>query len=210
MTSVSALTATSATVYRATGTGTTTDTGTTTGTGTTTDTGGITGTGGITDTGGITGTTSSSSSASSTSTDQWGKDTFLKLLCAQLKYQDPSNPTDGTQFLSQTAQFTVVEKLGELNSLNEELLTAIQSQLTASQAQEAAALVGRTVTWTDADSVSHTGVVSAANLGTPPTLTVGTETVDLSAITAVTTTPTGSGSAVTTTPTGSGSGGATA
>ena len=31
------------------------------------------------------------------------KDTFLKLLVAQLKYQDPSNPADSTQFLAQTA-----------------------------------------------------------------------------------------------------------
>ena len=40
------------------------------------------------------------------------QDTFLKLLVAQLKYQDPSNPADSTQFLAQTAQFTQVEKLG--------------------------------------------------------------------------------------------------
>jgi flagellar basal-body rod modification protein FlgD len=121
--------------------------------------------------------------------DQWGKDTFLKLLCAQLQYQDPSNPADGAEFLSQTAQFTVVEKLGDLSTLNEKLLTATQSQLAASQSQEAAAMVGRTVTWTDADEVSHTGVVTAANLGSPPTLTVGTQKVELSAITTVTATP---------------------
>jgi flagellar basal-body rod modification protein FlgD len=171
LTAPSAPSAPSAPVYRATATSTATSTAAATGT-----------------------DPASGSSPSDAAKDQWGKDTFLKLLCAQLQYQDPSNPADGTQFLAQTAQFTVVEKLGELNSLNEKLLATIQSQLSASQAQEAAALVGRTVTWTDADDVSHSGVVSAANLGTPPTLTVGTETVELSAITAVTTTPTGSGS----------------
>ncbi len=43
-----------------------------------------------------------------------GKDTFLKLLVAQLRYQDPLSPADSTQFMSQTAQFTSVEKLEEI------------------------------------------------------------------------------------------------
>ena len=46
--------------------------------------------------------------------DQFGKDTFLKLLVAQLKYQNPLSPTDASQFMAQTAQFTLVEKLDDL------------------------------------------------------------------------------------------------
>ncbi len=34
------------------------------------------------------------------------KQTFLKLLVTQIKNQNPLNPTDGTQFLSQLAQFS--------------------------------------------------------------------------------------------------------
>ncbi|MGE5645486.1 MAG: flagellar hook assembly protein FlgD [Acidobacteriota bacterium] len=37
--------------------------------------------------------------------------TFLKLLVAQIKNQDPLNPTDGTQFLTQLAQFTELEQV---------------------------------------------------------------------------------------------------
>jgi flagellar basal-body rod modification protein FlgD len=40
---------------------------------------------------------------------EMGKDAFLQLLVAQLKYQDPSTPADSREFLAQTAQFTMVE-----------------------------------------------------------------------------------------------------
>ena len=41
---------------------------------------------------------------------------FLKLLTAQLQNQDPSNPTDPTQFVSQLAQFSSVEQLVQSNT----------------------------------------------------------------------------------------------
>jgi flagellar basal-body rod modification protein FlgD len=37
--------------------------------------------------------------------------TFLQLLVAQIKNQDPTNPTDSVQFLSQLAQFSQLEQL---------------------------------------------------------------------------------------------------
>ena len=39
------------------------------------------------------------------------KTTFLKLLVAQIKNQNPLNPQDGAQFLAQLAQFSQVEQL---------------------------------------------------------------------------------------------------
>jgi flagellar basal-body rod modification protein FlgD len=38
------------------------------------------------------------------------KNMFLELLVAQLKNQDPMNPTDGTQFVAQLAQFEQLEQ----------------------------------------------------------------------------------------------------
>jgi flagellar hook assembly protein FlgD len=35
---------------------------------------------------------------------------FMQLLVAQLKNQDPQNPADGTQFVTQLAQFTTLEE----------------------------------------------------------------------------------------------------
>ncbi len=104
------------------------------------------------------------------------QDTFLKLLVAQLKYQDPTNPSDSTQFLAQTAQFTQVEKLGQ-----------IAEMLSAQQLIGASALVGRTVTYQDANGVSQTGVVTKTKLNgdSEPTLVVGNTDVQLSKVTEV-------------------------
>lgn len=71
--------------------------------------------------------------------NQFDQDTFLKLLVAQLKYQNPMSPKDGTEFLTQTAQFTQLETLQKI----EKLMTANSA---ASEVLEASAMVGRRVT----------------------------------------------------------------
>lgn len=41
---------------------------------------------------------------------------FLKLLVAQLQHQDPLNPADGLQFVTQLAQFTTLEQSSQMRS----------------------------------------------------------------------------------------------
>ena len=41
--------------------------------------------------------------------------TFLQLLVAQLKNQDPLSPTDSTQFVGELAQFSSLEQLTNIN-----------------------------------------------------------------------------------------------
>ncbi|MCX6635772.1 MAG: hypothetical protein NT090_11935 [Acidobacteria bacterium] len=43
--------------------------------------------------------------------DLVGKDDFLRLLVAQIRNQNPLNPADGVEFLTQLAQFTQLEEL---------------------------------------------------------------------------------------------------
>ncbi len=54
------------------------------------------------------GQTSSTSAGSTTPT--MDKEMFLRLLVAQLQNQDPLNPTDGTAFVTQLAQFQQLEQ----------------------------------------------------------------------------------------------------
>jgi flagellar basal-body rod modification protein FlgD len=89
--------------------------------------------------------------------DQMGKDTFLKLLVAQMRYQDPSNPADTTQMMAQTAAFSQVEKLEQLVNQN-------ASMLVLQESATAGALVGRTATYTDTTGASVTGTVTSVRL----------------------------------------------
>jgi flagellar hook assembly protein FlgD len=72
-----------------------------------------------------TGTDNGSASAPVADTSQVTKNMFLQLLVAQIKNQDPLNPSDGVQFLTQLAQFQQLEQ--SMNSGQD--LSAIRSDL---------------------------------------------------------------------------------
>ena len=71
-----------------------------------------------------------------------GKDDFLRLLVAQLQNQDPLNPMDNSQFVAQTAQFSSLEQMQNMNKTLERLAAQAGGGGTAS----ASALLGKTVT----------------------------------------------------------------
>ena len=89
--------------------------------------------------------------------DQMGKEVFMQLLVAQMRYQDPSKPVDSSQMMAQTATFTQVEKLEELASQN-------AAMLVLQEASTAGAMVGRTATYTGTDGAPVTGRISAVRL----------------------------------------------
>lgn len=55
-------------------------------------------------------TSNNTTSAPSTATNLASENVFLQLLVAQLKNQDPEQPTDGTQFVTELAQFTTLQE----------------------------------------------------------------------------------------------------
>jgi flagellar basal-body rod modification protein FlgD len=115
--------------------------------------------------------TPSTSTASSTD-----KEMFLNLMVAQLRYQDPLNPTDSGQFLSQNAQFTALEKMQDVADQTAALLS---SQISFG----AAGMVGQTVSYLDQDGTSVTGRVDSVSFdASGPTLMVGGASVTLSQI----------------------------
>jgi flagellar basal-body rod modification protein FlgD len=69
------------------------------------------------------------------------KDDFLKLLVAQLKNQDPLNPSDPTEFTAQLAQFSSLEQLFNVN----ESLEQMNSSNTELERLSALSLLGREI-----------------------------------------------------------------
>ncbi|MES2682465.1 MAG: flagellar hook assembly protein FlgD [Pseudomonadota bacterium] len=70
-----------------------------------------------------------------------GQEDFLKLMTTQLQSQDPFKPMDSAQFLGQIAQFSTVSGIQSLNTG----FASLNDSLTANQALQGAALVGRSV-----------------------------------------------------------------
>jgi flagellar basal-body rod modification protein FlgD len=103
-------------------------------------------------------------------------DDFLKLLVAQLKYQDPTSPADTSSFMTQTAQLTQVESL-------DRIATAQGSLLAATLSAQAAGLVGKTVDYLDLTGARLSGTVTSASFGTDPTLRIDGVEVALSSVT---------------------------
>jgi flagellar basal-body rod modification protein FlgD len=63
-----------------------------------------------------TGSTASPGGTSTSSTDPLASEqTFLKLLVAQIQNQDPTSPTDPTQFVGQLTQYSELEQLIGIN-----------------------------------------------------------------------------------------------
>ena len=69
------------------------------------------------------------------------KDMFMRLMLAQLENQNPLDPKDGTEFVSQLAQFSTLEGIGNINKSVQD----IGGMYRSSQALQATTLVGRDV-----------------------------------------------------------------
>ena len=68
-------------------------------------------------TSGVSTTGTSTSTSTSVAAEASDYETFLRMLTAQAKYQDPLEPMDSSEYASQLAQFSMVEKQTENNAL---------------------------------------------------------------------------------------------
>jgi flagellar basal-body rod modification protein FlgD len=108
---------------------------------------------------GTTSTTNTSSTASSTASKAAEKasidyDSFLKLLIAQMKNQDPTDPMDASEQIAQLATFSQVEQSIQMNSNLETLITG--NALT-----NASSYIGKTITSADEKT---SGVVASVRV----------------------------------------------
>lgn len=72
-----------------------------------------------------------------------GKDAFLQILITQLQNQDPTNPMDDREFISQMAQFSSLEQMQNMTKAMESLLDS-QKQ---TQLMSYTSFVGKDVKW---------------------------------------------------------------
>jgi flagellar basal-body rod modification protein FlgD len=109
----------------------------------------------------VTDSTSKSSSSTTTSTSSTGVDynTFLKLLIAEMKNQDPTNPMDTSQYMSQFAQLSSVEQAMQTN-------TKLDALLSSQSLAQADGLIGKTVSFTDSTGATFTGKVASISINT--------------------------------------------
>ena len=105
-----------------------------------------------------------------------GKDDFMQLLVTQLQHQDPLNPMDDREFISQMAQLSSLEATNNLAK-------TVQSVSSSQQQMQALQMVGHSVQYTDSDGSLKQGQVSAALLDpSGPSLMVGTTAVPLASV----------------------------
>jgi len=100
--------------------------------------------------------------------DNLGENDFLKLMMDQLQNQDPLNPSDPTQYMSELAGFSSLEQQTQIAG-------STASAATQQASTSALGLLGHTVSYKDASGVTQTGTVSKVDFtSSGPALTIGT------------------------------------
>jgi len=86
-------------------------------------------------------------------------ETFLQMLTAQAKYQDPLEPIDSTEYAAQLAQFSMVEQQVKSN----DLLTALSGQMGSANLAQLAGWIGMDARTTAAVGFDGTPLVLQTN-----------------------------------------------
>ncbi len=92
---------------------------------------------------------------STTGSNKLDKEAFLKLLTAQLKYQDPLNPLKDTEFMGQLTAMTTLEQIINMNSTLQDLATY---QIYSNALMIGSNIIGKTVSTTDGKEYVAQGI----------------------------------------------------
>lgn len=94
------------------------------------------------------------------------KNLFLELLVSQMKYQDPMNPQDPTQYVTQLSQFSMLEQSVSLNDRMESLVGINNGILINSAMSTSSSLIGKhvEVSETDENKENYKGIVKSAHI----------------------------------------------
>ncbi len=93
---------------------------------------------------------------------------FLKLLIAEMKNQDPTKPMDSTQYVAQLATFSQVEQSVQTN-------TKLGQIMQSSALSQADALIGRSITSADGKTTGTVASVTLSSSGLIAVLQDGTQ-----------------------------------
>src|SRR3954463_12259944 len=101
--------------------------------------------------------TASTASSTKKADQALGKDDFLKLMVAQMKNQDPMNPSDDKDNIAQMAQFSSLEQITNLANATQELPNPLSMT-------QNVGLLGHAVTYKATDGTSVTGTVDGLDV----------------------------------------------
>lgn len=109
-------------------------------------------------------------------TSNVGQDQFLQLLVAQMKSQNPLEPTTNQEFLGQLAQFSTLSGIEKLNANFSDLLSL-------QQITQGTSLIGKQVAYLNSDDQAVSGeVMSLALSNGEMQIQVGTDVITLDKI----------------------------
>ena len=79
--------------------------------------------------------------------DELGKDAFLQLLVAQMKYQDPLDPQDNSEYIAELANFSALEQMTNVASNLEKLSDIVNNIDTSVLVGQLSSMIGKGINW---------------------------------------------------------------
>lgn len=106
-------------------------------------------------------TTTSSTNATAPNADY---NTFIKLLVAQMKNQDPTKPMDSTEFVSQLASFSAVEQQTQTNTKLDKMNSSLNNIMVDGPISRAEGYVGKYLSFKDEKGAVTEGTVQSVTI----------------------------------------------